>query len=178
MKRRGASMCRLGLTLVALSLAGPIAAGQPLPDPVVSAEGKYGVRFPGKPKSSTAPVKTDVGTLTVHTSSFATTGGNVFLVIYTDYPPPPLRPEATEALLNGVRDGLTKDGKLRSDQPAAVGPTKTPGREIVVDKGAHQLRYRVVLNGNRLYQVGVLGGMAFVDGPEAKAFLDSFEITK
>lgn len=161
-----------GLFVVTLT-----AAAQP-GDVFTSRDGKYSARFPGKPKENSQTTRSTVGELTVYTATFATTEGSVYLVSYTDFPVNTLKAENHAALYDGVRDGLKKDGKLLSEKDLTIGAEKLAGREIVIDKGKQQLRFRVTARGDRLYQVAAVGSGEFVTGKDATAFLDSFEVSR
>ncbi|MBN9519309.1 hypothetical protein J0H58_12425 [bacterium] len=140
--------------------------------------GRFKVRFPGKPKETTAKTKTAVGEATVTTVTYATPEGSIYVATHIEYP---TTPKADDHLtfLAGARDGIVgKDGKLVSEAPVSHGPDKLAGREVVVDKGKVQVRYRLFFKENRLYQIGALGTGAFVTGKAASDFLDSFEFVK
>lgn len=163
-----------GLLLV-FALAAPAQDGVEL----TPKGGRFKVRFPGRPKETTQKSKTPIGELAVYTATYATADGNVLLVSHTDYPPEAARPDHHATLIAGARDGLLgKDGKLVKDaarDPAADAPA---GREFVVDKGKVQLRFRMLMKDNRLYQAGAVGTGAFVTGKDATDFLDSFQLVK
>lgn len=135
--------------------------------------------FPGKPKEANQTAKTPVGDLKVYTATFATADGNVFLLSHTEFPAEAVKADNHPALFDGVREGLKgKDGKLVSEKPVEVGAGKLAGREVVVDKGKRQTRFRLAVKGNRLYQVAAVGTGEFVTGAEATAFLDSLDLGK
>ena len=143
-------------------------------------DGNFSVRFPGKPKESTQATKTDLGTLNVFTATYASSDGSTYMVSYTDFPAEAARPENRDALYDGMRDELKKDGKVLTAKDKEIGAKKLPGREIDIEreKGKQRLRFRVVLHDNRLYQVAVIGTARFVEGKDATGFLESFEVTK
>lgn len=164
------------ITVVVGLLAAPLTA-QSAGDPFQSKDGKFAVKFPGKPRETTQKPASPIGDLKVYTATFATNEGHVFLTSYTDFPAGATKPENRGSLYDGVRDGLQgKDGKVVMEKEIEVGDAKLPGREFVVDKGKQQAKVRVVLRDNRLYQVAVHGPGEFVTGKEAAAFLDSFQL--
>lgn len=141
--------------------------------------GRFKVRFPGRPKETTQKTKTPIGELAVYTATFATADGHVLIVSHTDYPPDAAKPDHHATLLAGARDGLVgKDGKLVTDVAVPHAPDAPPVRELVVDKGKVQLRFRMFMKDNRLYQAGAVGAGAFVTGKDATEFLDSFQLVK
>ena len=165
--------------LVVLLLGTSAAAAQPAGEVFSPRDGGFSVRFPGRPKDSTQTAKSRLGDLRVFTATYATGEGNVYLVSHTDFPPGATKPENRATLFDGVRDGLKgKDGKVLSEKDAEIGPNKLAGRDIELEKGKQRVRFRVVVSGDRLYQVAAIGTPAFVGGKEAGAFLDSFELTK
>ena len=61
----------------------------------------------------------------------------------------------------------------------AVGKAvKHPGRDLLIEKPTTVVRNRVVIVGNRLYQVLIQGPKQFVGSKDADRFFDSFEVTK
>jgi hypothetical protein len=141
--------------------------------------GRFSVRFPGQPKESNQAAKSTIGELKVVTATYADSSGNAYMVSYTDFPEGAAKPEAGGKLFDGVRDGLVgKDGKVHDDSEAKVGSDKHPGRDIEIEKDKKRMKFRVVLRDGRLYQVAVIGTPSFVKGRDAKAFLESFELTK
>ena len=163
--------------LVLVTLAA--AHAQPAGVEISPSGGRFKVRFPGKPEEKSQKARTPLGELTVYTATFATPEGGVYLVSHIDYPPNVTKPEDRDTLLAGARDGLVgKDGKLVSEAALVLGPDRVPGREVVIDKGRVQLRYRLFLKDSRLFQTGAVGTGGFVTGKDASDFLDSFELVK
>jgi hypothetical protein len=160
--------------------AAPVFA-QPKGEPYTPTGGKFAIRFHGAPKELTQTEKSKIGDLKVFTATYATSGGDVYMVSYTDFPEGAAKPENRGTLFDGIRDGLKgKDGKVISDKDVEVGPDKAPGRDIEIEteKGKKRMKFRVVLRDSRLYQVAVIGTPRFVADKDATAFLESFELTK
>jgi hypothetical protein len=59
-----------------------------------------------------------------------------------------------------------------------LGKAKLPGREVLIDLPDKKQMYRsrIVLAGNRLFQVVAIGPEVFVKGKEVGEYLDSFTI--
>jgi hypothetical protein len=166
---------RITLSLALLLVLPAVAAAD---DTFKSKDGHFSVRFPGKPKEATQTVKTEAGDLKVHTFTYATPDGSVFLVSYVDYPEAVVK-AGTETLLDGARDGLVgKDGKLLPEKKVEVGREKLPGREFVIDRGKVQTRARVVVKDRRLFQLMAVGTGGFVTGSDATDFFKSFQFAK
>lgn len=157
-----------------LLLLAPVAAAQ---ETYAPKGGGFSVHLPGVPKEKSQTAKTPIGDLKIRTATYATADGSVYLVSYTDFPPGAIKPDDHGRLIDSVRDALKgKDGKVVSEKEIAVGPEK--GREVVIDKGKQQTRFRVVVRDHRLYQLAALGTGEFVTGKDATAFLDSFGFAK
>jgi hypothetical protein len=170
---RAASAALLALLLTITAQA------QPEGVDVSPTGGRFKVRFPGKPEEKSLKAKTPLGELTVYTATYATPDGGVYLVSHVDYPPPAGTAAEHATLLDGARDGLKgKDGKLVSEGPVPHAPDRAAGREVVIDRGKVQLRYRIFIRDGRLFQVGTVGTGGFVTGKAATEFLDSFELVK
>jgi hypothetical protein len=142
-------------------------------------DGRFSVRFPGKPKETTQTAKSTIGELTVATATYATSDGNVYMVSYTDFPNGAAKPETSATLFDGVREGLKgKDGKLLDEKEIKVGANKLTGRDIDIEKDKKRMRFRVTLRDGRLYQIAVIGTASFVKGKDATAFIESFDLAK
>lgn len=158
------------------------AAGAQPGEMYASPEGKYTVKFPGKPKvAPPQTTKSAIGDLRVNVATYATADANVYMVSYTDFPAAAVKAENHKTLFDGVQDGVKgSKGELVSEKELTFGPDKLPARELIVDKdkGKQRVRLRVVLRDNRLYQVAVIGTAEFVSGKDATAFIDSLDLTK
>lgn len=170
MTRAAAVLALLSFSLVALAQS---------PADYAPKGGGFSVRFPGTPKETTSNAKSAVGELKVFTATYAASDGNTYLVSYTDFPAGTVRPDDHKAMLDGARDALRgKDGKVLEEKDTEVGPGKHAGRELELEKGKQRLRFRLVVRGDRLYQVAVVGSAGFASGKDAAAFLDSFDLGK
>lgn len=141
-------------------------------------DARYAIRFPGKPKDTSQTVKTDIGSLKVNVALYANADANAWWVSYTDYPADAIKADVRSKLIDAARDALKgMDGKVVTEKDVEFGPTKLPGREVVIDRGGkQQVRVRFLIRERRLYQVAVIGPGEFVTGKDATAFLDSFEL--
>jgi hypothetical protein len=162
--------------VAALLTSAPVAQ----PDEMYAPDGgRFQVKFPGKPKESTTDAKSKLGKLKVFTATYATRDGDVFMASYSDFPEGSAKDDNRETILDGVRTGLKgKTGEVLSDDPREFGKMKIDGREILVKKDAQRVRVWIMLRGDRLFQVGVIGTPEFVKSKEADAFLKSFDLTK
>lgn len=143
------------------------------------AGGRFTVRFPGQPKEATQTAKSQIGDLKVVTATYADSNGNAYMVSYTDFPEGAAKSDASGKLFDGVRDGLKgTDGKLIGESEITIGTDKHAAREIEIEKDKKRMKFRVVLRDARLYQVAVIGTASFVKAKDAKAFLDSFDLTQ
>ena len=137
-------------------------------------DGKFSVRFPGKPKENSQTVKTDAGRIKVFTATYAQSNGNVFVATFAE-----LSTDSRDATLDGAIKGLLgKDGKEVSRMDVEVGKEKEPGREVIIEKGKKQMRYRLAVKADRLIEVGVIGTADFVKSKDATAFVESLEFMK
>jgi hypothetical protein len=165
------------LVAVAFLVVGALDARQPeryAPD-----GGQFEVKFPGPPKPSTTDAKSKLGKLKVFTATFANSDSNVFMVSYTDFPEGTAKGSNAEVILEGARTGLKgKDGEILDSSPRGFGAAKIDGHEILVRKDRQRVRMWILLRGDRLFQVGVIGTPEFVKSKEADAFLKSFDLTK
>ena len=156
-----------------------------------SAEGRFTVKAAGKELTETKqiaygprPEQYLTRTLTKWDGPQPGTAGTVS-VTYADYPET-FRGLDAKVLLDGARDGVRGPeglgGTVTFDKPHEFdgpdGAAKFAGREVVVKARKNFIRVRLVLVDLRLYQVMVTGTEDAVAAEGAKAFLDSFTLTK
>ena len=170
-------MSRSLLTTVLLLTLTGITVAQKSGEPYIPRDANFSVRFPESPKETSNTAKSPLGDLKVITATYATTDGNIYMTSYTDFPTGTVKADTRATLFEGVREGLKgKDGKVLTEKEIEVGKEKLSGRELELEKGKQRVRIRIILGGDRLYQVAVIGTPAFVkDGTK---FLESFELTK
>lgn len=141
-----------------------------------SKDGKFAAKFP------TAPTKVEKapGGLALHMffADFDKDKGR-FMVTYCDLAPALLK-AATPAqiLTSSEKEGLVAifKAKILKSEATTFGPKKYAAREITADIDERQMRGRIILVDNRLYQVFALGSKEFVASKDADAFLASFEL--
>lgn len=141
----------------------------------VSKEGKYTAAFPGKPMLESRKV----GEVALH-SALVQKGAGVFSVFFNDVKETAGKSTKPKEILDGGQKGVVDNfkAKLTSSKDFEFGKQKYPARELVAEKDGNTLRFQIIVAGNRLYQVFVVGPKDMVMGKEADAFLKSFEITK
>jgi hypothetical protein len=167
----------LGLVVV-LQFAGSLTAQVPEFKPYASTEGRFKVMFPGPAKTDTVDVKTDKGETTVTIDSVELKAGTSFLVSFVDAPEEVAKQPAGPRI-DKVRDANKgKDGKVLLEKELTVGTEKYPARDVLIEKPEGCIRNRIVIAGNRLYQVMVQGPKDVVTSISADRFLASFEVTK
>jgi len=168
----------LGLAIGLLTLASAVGAQPPEFKLYASTEGRYKVQFPGAVKTETVPIMSDKAELKLTIDLVELRGGTSFLVTFIDASDEVAKKPAA-GRLDKVRDGNKgTDGKIVGDKDVVVGIEKYPGRDVLIEKPDNYLRNRIVIAGNRLYQVMVQGPKDVVTSPSADRFFDSFEITK
>lgn len=161
--------------LVALALAGGNYAG----GDYAPSGGNFRIHFPGDPKESKQSPKSDLGPVEVHTATYATSDGNVYMVSYSDLPEAATKPENLDTLFKGVIDGAKGGRDVKVTMEAEqFGKRKLPARQLEFDRNKQHVVLWVVVSGNRLYQLAVVGTPKFCKSSDAADFLKSFEITK
>ena len=169
-----ARMCVMAGLLVAFASA---ATGQDF-KLHTSAGGKFRANFPGDVKIETTDIQAGKQTLKLTLEMVELKGETVFMVSYVDATDE-IAKQPAGPRLDKVRDGNKgPNGKVLEDKDLALGVEKFPGRDILLETPGGFIRNRVVIAGNRLYQVMVQGSKDVVTSPSADKFIASFEITK
>lgn len=144
-----------------------------------SEEGKFSVLMPQKPVSQAATVETPQGRFEQH-FFMASHSPFIFMVGYMDLPKQSLAANDVDGFFDGVRDQFVKEaeGKLASESSLSM--EGHPGREIKVTLFRGELRLRLLLVGERLYQLALTNfeKVSEADKEEAvKKFFTSFKLT-
>ena len=164
------------LAVIVIASAG-VAVGQEF-KPFTSTTGRYKVLFPGEVKSESNDITAGKEKLKLFLDSVELKADTVFMVSYIDASDAVAKQPAGPRL-DKVRDGNKgENGKVLEDKDVTVGAEKYPGRDLLLEMPGYYIRNRVVLAGNRLYQVMVQGTKEVVTSPSADKFIASFEITK
>jgi hypothetical protein len=143
-----------------------------------SATGRYKVLFPGEVKTDSTDIQAGKDTLKLYLDIVELKGDTSFLVSFVDTTDAVAKTPAGPRL-DKVRDGNKgPTGKVHYDKDIAFGPEKYPGRDLLIETPNGYVRNRVVIAGNRLYQVMVQGTKEVVTSASADKFIASFEITK
>ena len=148
---------RCVLPILLLTAAFGSAAEEPKAKPVefASKEGKFTVTFPDKPKSGKNKIPVGDTEVTIYRETLEFEGC-AFIVAYNDYPEGTLDPKP-QTVLENVRNGnLGETGKIIDETIGKFGPDKLPMREFTFSKDKVFYRNRLVLDGDRLYQVMVV----------------------
>ncbi len=141
------------------------------------AGGRYRVEMPDTPTISTEDVKIDGGRTVTQIRAILDRRRTAYVMAYVDYPDDVIQSASPETLLKRMRDGMTRDRRLRRDVTLTI--SGMPGCEFVaIDRNGYVIVVRAGLSGNRLYQI-MVGGP---DGVEAQVdtlrFLDSFSLVR
>jgi hypothetical protein len=157
----------------------PAALARPDAETYAPKNGGYSAKFPGKPMELTQRAKTPAGEIDVRMAVYATSKGEGYVTAYNDVPGGKLDDAKTKEFLTDVVNGMKGDGRVTKIDDDVFGAERLPMKTFTIDKTKGQFaRGFVVLAEGRVFQVLVVGTKAFVDGKDAKAFLESFALTK
>jgi hypothetical protein len=164
-------------TMLAVALLAVLAAGLAAQDKQkYEKDGKFTAKFPTEAKAVTKTA----GGLTLHAVlAESTKGKSGYLVTYSDLPPETLKAPKPEQVLESSEKGLVENfrAKITKSEAIKFGTKQYPAREITAERTDFHLHGKIILVGNRLYQVYVFGSKEFTTNKEAEAFLMSFAIT-
>lgn len=138
---------------------------------------RFSALFPGTPTESIKTVNTDIGPIEMKMYGVSKEQA-AFNVVVSDYPAKHVKEHGSTAILNGNRDGAVQNtqGKLLSE--LIINVAGHPGRELKISTagGKATIRSKIILVGNRLYQVVAVTRAADSYAPEIDRFLESFKL--
>jgi len=145
-------------------------------EPYHSEEGRFSGLFPGQPERELKEMNTPIGTLDfiMYSAGSKKIG---FIVGYVDYPQETFKNADIEKMLDGARDGAAQNVNGILENERVLDFHGNPGREIEikVPKKA-TIKARVILIGNRLYQVMAVSESNSILEEKSPDFFDSFEV--
>lgn len=172
---------RLLAALVALIALSAATAQDAKPYELKSKDGKFTVVFPAKPAESSqkVPLKGTDKEIVVTNNVVEVGKSAAYIVAYNDYPAGVLGADGKKAL-EGVRDGnMGANSKLLEDKSGTYGDAKLPMREFTFTKMNLFFRNKLILDGNRLYQIMVVSdNEKELTSETAKKYYESFALTK
>lgn len=139
-------------------------------------EGSFSVLFPGEPERGVQSLNTQAGkiNLVMYNAGSKKSG---FVVGYADYPEKIVRESDPNKMLDGARDGAVGNvgGELIDEM--VLDSYGYPARELEINVPRKAtVRARLVLVGNRLYQIMVVSKSKAVLEDKGTEFFDSFKI--
>jgi hypothetical protein len=142
------------------------------------ADRSFHASFPFEPTKSMRTVTTAMGESDV-TFYTATDSQIAYSVTVGEYSAEQIARVGAKGFLDEARNGAIANthGKMTSETSFDV--KGNPGREVAisVSGGKSSFRCRLILVGNRLFQVIVAGPSNEADGRSARRFLDSFSLS-
>lgn len=164
----------LAILLLAPTAFGQVAASW---QKVTSTDGRFTALFPAAPATSAKPVNTVSGAMQLNLV-FVEVDGSAFFVSYADHASPAV--DIPQALLVS-QEGVVKDLNATLLSSTAVVHMGHPARDYKVrlpqaDGSVFIGTVKVLIVGQRLYQIIVVQPEAKAAGDEAVRFLSSFQV--
>ncbi len=141
------------------------------------AGGRYRVEMPDTPIVQTEDITIDGGRTVMQIRAIVEKRRAAYISAYVDYPDDIIQGASTETLLKRMRDGMTKDRRMRRDVALTI--SGMAGCEFVaIDRNGYVIITRAALSGNRLFQIMVGGPDGVEAQPDTMRFLDSFSLVR
>jgi hypothetical protein len=137
--------------------------------------GGFSVQMPRTPEEQSKVLDTPAGPLKLN--MYLCKAGNwVYMVGYTEHEK--LGGDAEE-ILDGARNGAVKIGNSKLISEDSISLDGNPGRDLRMEApNGLRMRVKIILAGNRLYQVGVVTPKNDSYSPRIEKFLTSFRLTQ
>jgi hypothetical protein len=160
--------------------AAEVAAEEEAPkmEEFTSDAGKFTINFKEKPMEQEQDVPTAVGNVKMYMFMHEESRSKAYMVAYCDYPADMIKEANAVELLQGSKEGVV--GKFEAqikDEKVA----KFQGHDAIdftASGPQYHTAYKLVLAGNRLYQVGILQDGGPVTQSDIDTFIGSFKINE
>lgn len=140
--------------------------------------GKFSIKFKVAPQESTKDVPTEIGDVKMYMFMHEESVTKAYMVAYCDYPSELIKQSDAKTLLNGSKEGVVGQFKATITEEKS---SKFQGNEAIdftASGPQYHTAYKLVLAGNRLYQVGILQDGGPVSQDDMDTFIGSFKITE
>ena len=143
-----------------------------------SKEGRFRVSIPATPTMTKSSAQAGAQSMVLNTYAAAVKGGS-FAIVYSDLPAGVPPTDRIDNILDGAASGIvsnTKGTLLKSDKTEAAGyPARDVLWSVQTTNGEVLGRARLILVGERMYQVLAVGAKAFVESQPVLDFFTSFK---
>jgi hypothetical protein len=143
-----------------------------------SKDGRFSIKFKSTPQESNKDVETAVGAVKMFMFMHEESVTKAYMVAYCDYPSELIKASDAKTLLNGSKEGVVGQFQATITEEKS---SKFQGYECLdFTAGGPQYNtaYKLVLAGNRLYQIGILQDGSAVTADDIDSFIGSFKITE
>ena len=165
-----------GAALVAALACGLVGSADEA-EKYVSKDGGYAVQFPPGAEVAVKTQDAPGGLKAVVTTALLKADRQTYVVVHTPHTKGVLKAAAKAVLAAGEKATLAPPGTAKvAVKDFTFGREKFPARDVLTDRDGNQTRTRFILADPKLYTLVVGGPKEFASGPEADAFLDSFEL--
>jgi hypothetical protein len=154
---------------VALILLTAVGCGKPEFKEFKSSDGGFSVLMPGNPEKKEIPV------MDLKTTAYGVNVRNgAYAVGYMDVPPG--RPISLDGAIKGI--STQHQGTVQTTKDFTLGGSTGKEFEVQTKQPQGYASGRVIVVGNRFYQVLAMGTNARLSDPDVRKFLDSFKLVK
>ena len=143
-----------------------------------SIEGKFKITFPGTPTVESSSVPSDAGNIEVKQFSYQKSPTEIYVLVYSDYPPDLVKANDPDVLLQNAKGGLaTSDNtKIESDEKITI--DGHPGYYFKVIKDTYHMCCKIFFKENRLYQLLISCDGDYPNKESVEEYMNSFELIK
>lgn len=142
-----------------------------------SEDGRFKIKFLGKPQESSDIVPTEVGNIEMVSYLYEKSVTEAYMVAYSDYPSQLIENSSVEDMLIGARDGSSGNLGITSfDLDEKIEMDGNPGLYFKGNANRIYAEYKLYLVGNRLYQIAILRDGSYSKPERSDEFFNSFEL--
>ena len=148
------------------------------PTEFTSNDGKFSIKFKVSPQESTKDVDTEIGAVKMYMFMHEESVTKAYMVAYCDYPSELIKQSDAKKLLDGSKEGVVGQFKAEITEEKWSKFQGNESCDFTASGPQYHTAYKLVLAGNRLYQVGILQDGGPVSDDDMDMFIGSFKITE
>jgi hypothetical protein len=143
-----------------------------------STDGKFMIHFDAAPQETNQKIPTPAGDIDTHMFVYQKSATEAYQVAYSDFPSEVVKAQNPDTLLMNSMNGAASNVKAKITEQKKMEVNGNPGIWFLCNADQLYFTYKIILVGNRLYQINMIRDGSPASEESVKGFMDSFELVK
>jgi len=142
-----------------------------------SKTGRFSIHFKQAPQETSEDIETDVGPIKLNMFMYEESTAKAYMVSYSDYPAGSVTETNAREMLRYSKQQFLETLEIVTTSENEQSFMKYPSIYFTASSSKYNAAYRMVLAGDRLYQIGILNEKT-IEQADIDGFINTFKILK